>query len=118
MMEQGCLHLPGRATIKATEYRELIEDRLSALNLLAEKNRELVAADNRLEAQEEQRKMLEARLETANNLLEMHERFFSEHPFEKSLFEKWQKQREEEALPPFARGTGNDAALDGDGGAQ
>jgi len=58
MMEQGCLHLPGRATIKASEYRELIEDRLSALNLLAEKNRELEEAKNRLEAAEEQIKML------------------------------------------------------------
>lgn len=89
MMEQGCLHLPGRATIKATEYRELIEDRLSALNLLAEKNRELVAADNRLEAQEEQIKELKERLQEVGGRLAEYDRFFFENPEEQAELGAW-----------------------------
>lgn len=91
MMEQGCLHLPGRATIKATEYRELIEDRLSALNLLAEKNRELEEAKNRLEAAEEHIKMLQERLQKAVGRLEEYERWLSADEYTRKEFERWQK---------------------------
>ncbi|MBR3583593.1 MAG: hypothetical protein IKO01_09175 [Kiritimatiellae bacterium] len=103
MMEQGCLHLPGRATIKATEYRELIEDRLSALNLLAEKNRELEEAKNRLEAKEEQIEMLQERLQKASGKLGEYERFFAGPNTDswRDDFVKWQKaQAEKKALQP------------------
>lgn len=100
MMEQGCLHLPGRATIKATEYRELIEDRLSALNLLAEKNRELVAADNRLEAQEEQIKMLKERLQNADGRIAEYVRFFVENDLEAMTFAAWRNKKSDKTAEP------------------
>ena len=100
MMEQGCLHLPGRATIKATEYRELIEDRLSAMNLLAEKNRELVAAANRLEAQEEQIKELQERLQKADGRLAEFDQFFFENNLEAVAFAAWRNKKSEKIAQP------------------